>query len=187
MATEARLYTVVDLEALPDDGNRYELDRGMLITMPPPKREHGLIVNQIAYLVTGHVEANDLGEVAAEIGYQLEQNPDTVRAPEVSFTATARLKIISGEYEQTPPDLAVEVASPGNTVSDMNEKIEQYFAAGVRLVWLFFPKTRKIHVYNAANKITVLGEEDFLDGGDVLPGFRVSVHEIFKPLDRLSQ
>jgi Uma2 family endonuclease len=184
MAVQERLYTAKDLDNLPDDGHRYELDRGELVIMPPAKKEHGLVVLKASRLLGNHVEVNDLGEVMAEIGYKLESDPDTVRAPDISFISKARMAPLTGEYEEIAPDLAVEVASPGNTVSDMNQKILQYFEAGVRLVWVIFPKTRMVHVYYAADKITVLKGDAMLEGGDVLPGFSVRLSELFTVLDR---
>ena|SRR5258707_7724329 len=138
MAPQERLFSAEDLLALPDDGKRYELDRGQLIVMPPAKREHGLVVLEISRLVGNHVRANDLGQVSAEIGYLLTEDPDTVRAPDVSFTSKARVTPLTGEYDHIPPDLAIEVASPGNTTSDMIEKVEQYFEAGVKRVWVMY-------------------------------------------------
>ena len=76
------------------------------------------------------------------------------------------------------------MASPGNTISDMNEKIIQYFEAGVRLVWIIFPKSRMVHVYQAVDKITVLKGDDSLGGGEVVPGFSVKLSELFAVLNR---
>ncbi len=182
MAVHERLYTASDLKALPDDGRRYELDRGRLIVMPPPKREHGLVVLEIAALVRNHVRAHDLGQVSAEIGYLLGKDPDTVRAPDVSFTAQARVAPLKDEYDHVPPDLAIEVASPGNTTSDMIEKIEEFFEAGVRQVWVLYPRRRVIYVYTAPDNVSILRDEAMLQGGDVLPGFAVSVRDIFAVL-----
>src|SRR5262249_14150410 len=125
----------------------------------------------------------DLGQVVAEIGYQLSENPDTVRAPDVSFMAKARVTPRTSDYDKTAPDLAVEVASPGNTASDLNEKISEYFEAGGRQVWVFYPKTRTIYLYTSHLKVKILSGDDTLDGGEVLPGFRVKVADIFAVLD----
>jgi Uma2 family endonuclease len=182
MAVQERLYTAADLTILPDDGRRYELDRGRLIIMPPPKREHGLVVLEIAALVRNHVRANDLGEVVAEIGCLLTENPDTVRAPDVSVTAKARVTPVVDDYDRVPPDLAIEVASPGNTTSDMIEKIEQFFEAGVRQVWVFYPRRRVVYVYTSPDTVSILRDEAVLDGGDVLPGLAVRVRDVFAVL-----
>jgi Uma2 family endonuclease len=183
MAVQEKLYTVQDLEKLPDDGKHYELDRGTLIKMPPTKREHGLVLAEILALIRNHTKAHDLGQVTGEIGYRLSENPDTVRAPDISFTSKARVTPFTGEYDRVAPDLAVETASPGNTADDMNLKVAQYFEAGVKQVWVFYPKTRTIHVYTSARSVAILGEGDTLDGGDVLPGFSVKVREIFSVLE----
>ena len=184
MAQVAEIWTREMVLALPDDGNRYELNRGELIVMPPAKKEHGLVVSQATRLLGNHVAENDLGEVVAEIGYLFRRDPDTVLAPDISFTSKARMAPLTGEYDEIAPDLAVEVASPGNTASDMNEKIVQYFEAGVRLVWLVFPKSRMVHVYHAVDKITVLKGDDLLDGGEVVPGFSIKLSDLFGVLDR---
>ncbi len=183
MTTRERLYTVEDLEKLPDDDKRYELDQGVLIEMPPPKREHGLVFAELLALIHNHVRANDLGQVVGETGYQLSENPDTVRAPDIAFTAKARVTPRTGEYDRTAPDLAVEIASPGNTADELNQKVVQYFEAGVRQVWVLYPRTRLIYVYTSARRVTILGEEDTLSSGDVLPGFTVTVRDIFTVLD----
>src|SRR5258708_32109357 len=99
MVVQERLYTAKDLEKLPDDGNRYELNRGELIVMPPAKKEHGLVVSQANRLLGNHVVEKDLGEVVAEIGYLLERDPDTVRAPDISFISKARMAPLTVEYE----------------------------------------------------------------------------------------
>jgi Uma2 family endonuclease len=184
MAVHERLYTASDLSKFLDDDRRFELVRGELIVMPPVKRIHGLIANWIAYLLTGFVHERNLGQVIAEAGYLLEENPDTVRAPDVSFIAKSRVAPLTGDYDRTPPDLVVEVASPGNTTSDMNDKIEQYFKAGVRLIWVLYPNTRTVYVYTSARQVRILGIEDTLDGGDVLPDFSIAVRDIFSVLDR---
>jgi Uma2 family endonuclease len=183
MVVHEKLYTAKDLEKLPDDGNHYELDRGVLIEMPPTKREHGLVQAKVLALIYNHVDTHDLGQVTGEIGFLLAENPDIVRAPDISFTSKARATPRTGEYDRVAPDLAVEIASPGNTADDMYQKIVQYFEAGVRQVWVFYSKTRTVHVYTSSRTVAILGDSDMLDGGDVLPGFSVKVGDIFSVLD----
>ncbi len=179
MNIQERLFTAEDLETLPDDGNQYELSRGELIVMPPPTRTHALVVMRISALLHAYVEAHDLGEVIAEAGYYLAQSPDTVRAPDVSFTAKGRIPPLTGKYDKIPPDLAVEVASPGNTTSDMLDKIEQYFEAGVHEVWVLYPNRRVIYVYKSPDTVNILRGEAKLDGGEVLSGFTAKLNEVF--------
>lgn len=182
MTVQERLYTVQDLAKLPEDGMRHELLKGRLITMPPPKRDHGAVATWTAVLLTNYVEAHHLGSVIAEIGFLVSEDPDTVLAPDVAFISEARLPEFSGAYDRLGPDLVVEVISPANTAEEMSEKVEAFFAAGTRLIWIIYPKTRRIHVYSSVKEVTILDETDELDAGDVVPGFSVPVKEIFRKL-----
>jgi Uma2 family endonuclease len=82
------------------------------------------------------------------------------------------------------PDLAVEVVNEGNTAGEMARKRHEYFATGVQLVWLVDPRTRTVEVYTAPDQLTLLHEEQTLDGSTVLPGFTLSLRELFAELDR---
>lgn len=77
------------------------------------------------------------------------------------------------------PDLAVEVVSPSDTSQDVQAKVSEYLSAGTRLVWVIYPKTRNVVEYRPGGTARVLSEEDFLDGGDVVPGFRCRVGDLF--------
>src|SRR5688572_18556559 len=127
MAVQQQLYTAEDLAALPDDGSLYELDEGLLITMLPPGYGHGLVTMEFGRRIANHVIEKNLGSVtAAETGFLLGRNPDIVRAPDVAFTSKARQTTLTEGYTGAP-DLVVEVISPGNTASDINKKIAQFF------------------------------------------------------------
>jgi Uma2 family endonuclease len=187
MAVEEKLYTAEDLLKLSeaDDSKRYELVEGKLIEMSPTGATHGILANEVAFIITAFVRSANLGYVfSAETGFRLSINPDTVRAPDVAFVAKERMTAKTDGYLDLAPDLAVEVVSPGNTLAEIHEKVIEYFRAGTRLVWALFPKSRAIYVYRAANQITVLGIDDVLEGDDVLPGFKVSVRDIFAVLDK---
>jgi Uma2 family endonuclease len=167
---------------MPDDGFRYELVKGELRRMSPAGDEHGIISMQLAASLHQHCKLNHLGRVfAADTGFKLESDPDTVRAPDIAFVSRERVQSagkIFG-YGRGAPDLAVEVLSPGNTKRELAEKIEQYFTTGARLVWVVSPKPRTVTVYRSSTEIAVLTEKDTLDGGDVVPGFQIAVAEIF--------
>src|SRR2546430_666137 len=98
MSIQEKLYTTADLANILDDDRRYELDEGGLIILPPPQIEHAIVAIWLGHLLIVFVYANKLGIVASEAGYQLRENPDTVRAPDVSFTSKERLKPRSGTY-----------------------------------------------------------------------------------------
>ncbi|MDZ4764019.1 MAG: Uma2 family endonuclease [Chloroflexota bacterium] len=192
MIDPTRTYTVDDLyelARLPEYADmRLELSEGRLITMSPASIKHGKHANWLGYLITRHVDEHDLGEVAAaETGYILYKNPDPkgkdiVRAPDVSFIATARIPIEGlpeSGYFNGAPDLAVEVVSPGDDAAEIQTKIEEYLRYGVRMIVIAYPKPRTIVVHTTAGIKTLKGDE-VLDGGAVLPGFAVTVNQIFK-------
>ncbi|MEP7286950.1 MAG: Uma2 family endonuclease [Chloroflexota bacterium] len=185
MAVQDRLYTAQDLLDLPHDHNRYELFKGTLIEMSPTGAAHGRITAELTILIGIFVRQHNLGGIyGAETGFILSQNPDTVFAPDIAFTAKERLAKAPEGYATVAPDLAVEVASPSNTRIEMQEKVAAYFQAGVRLLWIVYPKSRTIYVYQGALEVTILGsQEAILTGGHVLPGFSVKLGEIFTVLD----
>ena len=183
MSTEVQLMTADELLAMPDDGFVYELIKGDLIKVsPPPGHEHGLVAMNIAGPLYEYAKKNNLGKVyAAETGYLLEENPDTVRAADASFITRERIEkagIVQG-YWKGAPDLAVEVVSPGDTVRRIEGKVAEWLESGTRLVWIVSPKLRNVTAYRSLTEVSVLTENDTLDGGDVLQGFRMSVSEIF--------
>jgi Uma2 family endonuclease len=181
-STTIKLITADELLMMPDDGFRYELIRGELKRMPPTGEEHGGVTMELAAPLHQYVKRNNLGQVyAAETGFKLESAPDTVRAPDISFVSLERIQSagkVHG-YRSGAPDLAVEVLSPGNTKREMTEKVEEYFAAGARLVWIVNPKARTVTVYHSPTNTLTLTDKDTLDGGQVVPGFQISVAEIF--------
>jgi Uma2 family endonuclease len=180
--TETKLMTADELLLMPDDGFRYELVRGELKRMSPTGDEHGRVTMELAYALYQHVKLNNLGRIyAAEAGFKLESDPDTVRAPGIAFVNMERIQAggrIQG-YRGGAPDLAVEVLSPGNTKREMTEKVKEYFAAGARLVWIVNPKLKTVTVFHSLTDIMTLTEKDTLDGGKVVPGFQIPVAEIF--------
>jgi Uma2 family endonuclease len=179
---ETKLITAEELLRMPDDGFRYELVKGELLRMSPTGDEHGDVTMALASPLYQHVKSNDLGKVyAAETGFKLESNPDTVRAPDIAFVCKTRTREsgrIQG-YRDGAPDLAVEVLSPGNARREMADKIKDYFAGGALMVWVVNPKAKSVIVYRSSSDFTTLTENDTLDGGEVVPGFQITVAEIF--------
>jgi Uma2 family endonuclease len=182
MSTEIQLMTADELLAMPDDGFCYELIKGELIRMPPPGHIHGRVIMRIAGPLYQHVIANKLGFVyAAETGFLIHQNPDTVRAPDAVFVEQRRVES-AGEVEGYwvgAPDLVVEVVSPSDSVGYVEDKVEQWIEAGSRLVWVISPKLRTVTVYRSLTDVRTLTEKDTLDGNDVVPGFQMNISEIF--------
>jgi Uma2 family endonuclease len=178
-----REMTVEDLYVMPDDGLKYELQAGMLVSEPAPGFRHGHVVAAIAELLRAHVKKHRLGVVlAGDSGFILARKPDTVRAPDVAFVSKKRFER-SGDTVKAfaeSPDLAVEVLSPSNTPAAMHAKVADYLAAGTRCVWVVDPEAQAVTVYASLLSPRRLGEDETLDGGDVVPGFRARVGEFFE-------
>lgn len=182
MSTSTELLTAEDLLRMVPDGYRYELVKGELLRMPPAGNIHGKRAMRLGWRLARHVEANDLGVVfAAETGFRLASDPDTVRAPDIAFVIKTRVEEV-GEFEgfwPGAPDLAVEVISPGDSYTEVEEKVEEYLQAGARAVWVVDPRRRTITVYRSLTDITILTENDTLEGGDIIPGFSCRAAEVF--------
>ena len=170
--------TVEEFENLPDSPYRQELIKGELLTMPPPNFLHGVIVANLAILLGHHIKANGLGHLCAETGYKLESDPDTVLGPDVSFVSKERVDEAGDGYYQGPPDLAIEVLSPGDRKGYVERKLAVYLETGTRSVWLVNPRRRTVEVVTSLDNRRMLHEDDELVD-DTVPGFRVKVSEIF--------
>jgi Uma2 family endonuclease len=173
--------TADHLLLMPDDGFRYELVKGELRRMNPAGNVHGRVTMCVAWRLARYVEENQLGTVyAAETGFSLASDPDTVRAPDVAFVSRTRVEAI-GEVEgfwPEAPDLAVEVISPGDSYSEVEETVFAWLDAGTKMVVVINPQQRSATVYKSPSDITALA--DVLNGGDVVPGFELALREIFE-------
>lgn len=182
--TSTALMTAEELMNLPDDDLRHELINGELITMPLPKAPHGRAANRLGAPLTQFVLDRDLGEVLiGDVGYQLTWNPDTALGPDISFMSKQRLKEM-GEVEgywQGPPDLAVEVLSPGDRCGKVNKKISLWLGSGTKQVWIVDPKHRTVTIYRSEVDTTTFSGADYLEAEDLFPGFRLSLDRIFGP------
>jgi len=182
-----RLYTADELLAMDEDA-RYELVRGELRVMePPPAPSHGAVALRLSVAIANHVFARELGMVfAAETGFVLRRDPDTVRAADIAFVRRDRLPPggIGPGYGPMPPDLAVEVMSPSDRVPQVWQKVDDYIGAGVRAVWVVDAERRTVTVHQAGEPVRLLSEGDTLDGGGVLPGFQCPVSSLFVDLKR---
>lgn len=182
MSTTTQLMTAEELLKLPRGRFRYELIAGELRQMSPAGHKHGEIAARLSGILFQHVEAHDLGKIyAAETGFLITINPDTVRAPDVAFVRRERVDKADETTAYWPgaPDLAVEVNSPGDTVREVEEKVEEWLNAGTSLVWVVSPKLRTVTAYRSLTDIVMLTERDTLDGGDVIPGFQYPVAKLF--------
>jgi Uma2 family endonuclease len=181
MATTTKLYTGEDLLRMPTD-EPWEIWEGELRKVPGSGLEASEIAGDIFTLIRPFVRANKLGVLATADGtFYLAHSPDTIVVPDVAFIRWDRLPggVRPQSYSPAPPDLAIEVVSPSDRPSDVAKKMNLHRSAGVPLVWWVYPDRRTVRVFQDGVLGAELGEGDVLDGGDVLPGFRLPVAEIF--------
>jgi Uma2 family endonuclease len=177
--TQTHLMTAEELIQLPDDSLCHELIKGELLTMPPPGDLHGAVTMNLAGLLFIHVKANNLGIMrAAETGFKLESNPDTVLAPDIAFIASDRAGPPVAGYRDGAPDLVVEVMSQWDTRSKAARKAGLWLELGARSVWVVNPRHRTVEIRQADGEKKLFHETDELVD-DTVPGFRIKVSEIF--------
>ena len=174
--------TAQQLATLPDDGKRYELVEGKLRMMNPAGNVHGRVAARLLIKLGQYVDQCKLGVVyAAETGFLVASEPDTVRAPDVAFVTTQRLRAIgqADGYLPLAPDLVAEVVSPSDSYTQVEEKALAWVAAGVRMVLVVEPGTRTVQVVRSAVSIISLSADELLNGDDVVVGWSLRVSEIF--------
>jgi Uma2 family endonuclease len=177
------ILTAEDLWAMPEvSGKRYELVRGELVEVPGAGGVHTFVARLLFRLLDGFVVPRGLGEVIQDgLGYIVLRDPDVVRVPDLSFVSAERVPKdgLPIAYWPVAPDLAVEVVSPNDRAEDVHKKVLEYLEGGSRLVWVLWSDTRSVTAHAADGSIVELGPDDELEGGDVLPGFRVIVGDLF--------
>jgi len=172
--------TAEQLFATPEVG-RCELLRGELILMSPAGYEHGVIVGNIHTNLAIFVKQRRLGNVtAAETGFVLGRDPDTVRAPDVGFIRSDRVpKERTRGFFEGPPDLAVEVVSPTDRAGELLTKVQDWLTAGCRAVWVVDPTSQTASVYRGSRETLLLSVADSLTDAELLPGFCLPLAEVF--------
>jgi Uma2 family endonuclease len=183
MSTVAsKLVTAEEFMKMPEptDGSKQELVRGVIVTMPPPKGRHGVCCSKVNRLLGNHVAAKRLGHVTCnDTGFILQRNPDTVRGPDAAFWSVQRVPEVPDGYFEVPPDLAVEVVSPDDSHTRVQEKVRNYLKHGVRMVWVVDPDLRIVTVYRSSELARTFEETETITGEDVLPEFSCRVAEMF--------
>ena len=182
MAVSAAPTTAEELLCMRDDGLRRELVRGEMRVMPPPGFEHGRVAATVAILLGAHARQAGSGVVvAAETGFLLASDPDTVRAPDAAFIARERVEKVGRTTKYWPgaPDLAVEVVSPSDSFHEVQEKALEWLAAGALAVLVLDPDECTATVYRGQGDAHIHGPQDTLDLSDAVPGFSVAVAELF--------
>jgi Uma2 family endonuclease len=173
------LMTGEELFRRPDLGP-CELVNGRIVPLPPTGADHGFVESRLTRRLSAYAEDTGRGEVmSGEAGIYIRRNPDTVRAPDAAFISNERLaQRKSPSFLDVAPELVVEVLSPDDRWSEVTEKIEDYFEAGVARVWIVDSKTRKLHAYRSPTESEQFGEGQTLTDEEILPGFRLVISEL---------
>lgn len=183
LRTRRTLMTADELYALdewtPTGDKKYELIAGRLVVSEPPGYQHGLVQVKLATLLANYVLQHRLGTLVAESGAWLTRDPDTVVGSDLSFIRAERLADIVDEARYIPfaPDLAVEIRSPGDRKGREATRVARLLSAGVRLVWHVEPRKRRATIHAPGADPEPVGEDGFLDGRDVVPGFRCRLRD----------
>lgn len=181
MAYQEKLVTVAEFEdfiARPEHQDRlFELINGEIIEKMPTQL-HGLIANLFNALLYLYMQQNPIGWVFSELRIKLPDDDKNESIPDVAVVLKAGREFEADAPLTYMPDLAVEIQSPGQSDKFMVDKAAYYLAHGAQMVWIVYPSKRLVEVLTATDR-WLLTEDDTLEGGDVLPGFRLSVREIF--------
>ncbi len=179
MATKT-LLTIEDVLRLPDkEGVIHELNKGELVIVTPPQLRHNRVRQRIEIKLVNFVEERKLGEITSETGFILSK--DLMRVPDVAFITCDRSK--SADPDQPvkgAPDLAVEIFSPNDRISEVLLKVSQYLEAGAKAVWILYPERQQAHVFEPGEPPRVLDRNGVLDCPKILPGFSIPVHSLFE-------
>lgn len=176
--------TVEEFWEMPEEpGKRFELVDGELVEVPGAGALHTMIVFALARMLQDFVQQHDLGIVMPDgLAYVLRRGPDQVRIPDVSFVAWDRVPdegVPEGFWEGAPT-LAVEVVSPHDRADDIHERVQDFLESGTQQVWVLWPRRQSVSVYSPDGDTRELGPDAQLDGGDMLPGFSVTVGDLFE-------
>ena len=178
-----RLLTAEDLLEMPDDGRNYELVRGKLVLMNPPKPPHGFVSGNIAFIVTGFVRAHGLGNVLInDSGVVTRRRPDTVRGADIAYYSRSAIPDVLAlrGYAAVPPELVFEVRSPSDRWSEITEKVSEYLTVGVKAVCVVNPNNRSVQLFTDESDPRRLEADDTLEFPEILPGFSVTVGRFFE-------
>ncbi len=178
---EEKLITGEELAHMPDV-ELVELIEGRIAPMTPTGEAHGGYEGNFYSEMRDFVQTRQLGKVrVGEVGIYIRRNPDTIRAADVLYISNDRYaQKQSASFLDVAPELVVEVLSPDDPWSAVTQKLRDYFAAGVQLIWVADPQTRTVYAYRSLTDVREFTETDDLPGDDILPGFAVKVATLFE-------
>ncbi|MEX0718773.1 MAG: Uma2 family endonuclease [Planctomycetaceae bacterium] len=182
MATATTLLTAEEFAQLPDTVP-YELVRGELVEMNRPTIRHGLVSRNVVFALAQWARQESAGFVLPNhTGVVTERDPDSVRGPDCFFIRSDRAPadFAAAKWLEIPPDLAVEVLSPGDRWKVVVAKVGEHLACGVVEVWVLDPEDRELSVFRADERPVTLAEDDRVANESLLPGFECCVSEFFR-------
>jgi len=180
---EAKRMTLEEAKQINPDEQPGELVRGVFVPMSRPTVRHGFVTAKVVFVLMRYLEQNPIGQVVCnDAGFVLEQQPDTLRGPDVGVILKERIPAegLPDDWWEGAPDLAVEIVSRTQTAHDLARKALEYLQAGTKMVWVVDPESKTVAVYTPPNHIRVLREDETLDGGEVLPNFQIRVGDLFR-------
>jgi Uma2 family endonuclease len=183
MAVERKLMTAEELWVLPHDGMRRELVEGELRTMAPTGFEHGGYETDVAFNLKMALRGRGLGRVVGgEVGFRLRRDPDTVRGADVAFVRAERVPSaeLAKRYFEGAPDLAIEIVSPGDTASEVEEKVRDWLRFGAGAVWVIYPSGPSLVAHLPDGSARHHRPDDEVDGGEAVPGFRMRLADLLR-------
>jgi Uma2 family endonuclease len=166
------------------DDDLYEVIDGARVGKEPMGIYAVWVASELHSYLAYYARINNLGWALTEALFHLPSPINRDRRPDVAFVSYKRWPMdqaisLTDNAWDVVPNVATEVVSPTDTIQELETKIGEYFQAGVELVWVVYPPQRKIHVYESPTKIQILTTADVLDGGAVVPGFRLALAELF--------
>jgi Uma2 family endonuclease len=166
-----------------EDIERYEVVDGMRVEREPMGAFETVLASWLCHVVNSFAAGKKLGLAVNEVLFVLNAARNLNRRPDVAFVSYARwpTPIVAREPAwNVVPDLAIEIVSPTNLAEEIDRKMMDYFQAGVRLVWVFYPDSGRVYVYQSPTHVSILERTDTLDGGEVLPGLRLPITELYE-------
>jgi Uma2 family endonuclease len=167
----------------PADHDHYEIVDGFHVELPPMSVDSQVLACRLTWHLTGFGLEHRVGCAYTEILFKLPLPVNRNRRPDVAFVPYTRWPLDrpfpSTNGWDVLPDLCVEVVSPTDMADEIMDKLREYFQAGVRLVWVFYPRHQVVHIYDSLTTVRGQGRNDTLDGGVVLPGFQLALAELF--------
>ena len=166
-----------------EDSERYEVIDGVRVEREPMGAFETVLASWLGYLINSFAAGKKLGLAVNEALFVLNAARSLNRRPDVAFVSYARwpTAIVAREPAwNVVPDLVIEIVSPTNLAEEVDRKITDYFLSGVRLVWVFYPDSGRVYVYQSPTHVSIVERTDTLDGGEVLPGFRLSIAALYE-------